>query len=42
MPSVQQRETEKMGTVYEVENDSGVKLVTSPEGVTLTGLDRAD
>ena len=32
MPSVQQRETEKMGTVYEVENDSGVKLVTSPEG----------
>ena len=35
MPSVQQRETEKMGTVYEVENDSGVKLVTSPEGARL-------
>lgn len=24
-----------MGTVYEVENDSGVKLVTSPEGARL-------
>jgi aldose 1-epimerase len=35
MPNVQRLETDKMGIVYEIKNDSGVKLVTSPEGARL-------
>lgn len=35
MPEIIEKETEKMGLVYEIKNDNGVHLVTSPQGARL-------